>query len=126
MRARYRFYTGHTLRQCPLRARRHPGDGRRPVRGQIERYAELPKDVAGLHNYCDEIEAEGGFFKKHESAEAKAADWVFQKGKFTRGRLLAERGVRLSAAATGTFGWMLRLDDLERPVIGGKSSEEAL
>ena len=106
----FRLYTGHTLDN----AHSALADTRATaavLRGQIERYADLPKDVAGLHDYCDEIEAEGGFFKKHESA-GEGSGWVFQKGKF-KGQILAK--VAATSRGYGYLGWILRLDDLSDP-----------
>lgn len=105
-----RFYTGDTLRNAHTAL----ADTRATAAilfSQIERYKELPGDIAGLHGYCDEIEAEGGFFKKHESA-GEGSGWVFQKGKF-KGQILAK--VAATSRGYGYLGWMLRLDDLSDP-----------
>ena len=101
--AAFRMYTGFALQDAHTAL----ADTRATaavLKAQIERYKRLPQDIAGLSRYCDEIEAEGGFFKKHESAEA-GSDWVFQKGKH-KGRLLR------NVASDSRSRWMSRLDDL--------------
>ena len=105
--AAFRLYTGFALKDAHTAL----ADTRATaaiLKAQIERYKRLPQDIAGLSRYCDEIEAAGGFFKKHESAEA-GSDWVFQKGKH-KGRLL--QNVASDSRSRGYLTWMSRLDDL--------------
>ena len=115
--AAFRLYTGFALKDAHTAL----ADTRATaaiLRAQLERYKRLPQDIAGLSRYCDEIEAEGGFFKKHESA-GPGSDWVFQKGKF-KGQMLSN--VAGTRRGYGYLEWMLKLDDLsdtDRKIVQG-------
>jgi DNA polymerase III subunit epsilon len=83
---------------------------------QLDRYAHLPRDMAGLDAYCDEVRPfETEVDRWFESSEGEGLR--FRKGKH-RGRPLAA----VASEAPDYLRWMLGLDDLDpgvREVILG-------
>lgn len=78
---------------------------------QLERYAHLPRDLDGLHKYCDELlplESElERWFK-----ETPAGHLVFRRGKH-RGRSLAD----IAAHEPDYLSWMLGAEDMDDEVL---------
>ncbi len=77
---------------------------------QVERYPHVPKDLDGLHAYCDEVspfrtELDRWFDRTEEGL-------VFRRGKH-RGAPLA----RVAADAPDYLQWMLGADDMDEEVL---------
>lgn len=78
---------------------------------QLDRYEHLPRDLDGLHAYCDEYAPfETGVEKWF--AEDEEAGYVFKKGKHT-GRPLDE----VARAEPDYLAWMLGADDMDEAVL---------
>jgi len=77
---------------------------------QLERYPDLPKDLDGLHTYCEE------FAPFRDSAEnwfsTTAAGRVFKRGKHN-GTALDE----VARTAPDYLQWMLGADDMGKEVL---------
>ena len=77
---------------------------------QIESYPHLPRDMDGLHRYCDEVlpirTAVEQWFRK------EGADLIFRRGMH-KGLPLAEVAVE----KTDYLEWMLGADDMEEEVL---------
>ena len=77
---------------------------------QLERYPDLPRDLDGLHKYCEEV----------RPSPNSAAAWfstsddgrVFRRGKH-RGTALDE----VARTAPGYLTWMLGADDMGEEVL---------
>jgi DNA polymerase-3 subunit epsilon len=81
------------------------------LEAQLERYGHLPRDLDGLHAYCDDV---GRF-------ETEADRWfgtdetgalVFRRGKH-RGRALAD----VALQETDYLHWMISAEDMDPEVI---------
>ena len=78
---------------------------------QLAHYEHLPKDVLGLHQYCDEylpMESELERWFRSESDGAR----VFRRGKH-RGRTLAD----VAAHEPDYLSWMLSAEDMDEEVL---------
>jgi len=77
---------------------------------QLERYPEIPKDLDGLHAYCDEASP----FRTELNRWFQETDggMVFRRGKH-RGELLRQ----VASAAPDYLQWMLGADDMDREVL---------
>ncbi len=77
---------------------------------QLDRYGHLPRDMAGLDAYCDEV-------RPFETEVDRWFERVGDEGlRFRRGK---HRGTPLAAVASGSpdyLRWMLGLDDLDDAV----------
>ena len=72
---------------------------------QLARYRNLPRDMDGLHAYCDEM---GPFLTEFDRwFSEKRGALVFNRGKH-KGTPLAE----VAAAAAGYLEWMMGADDM--------------
>jgi DNA polymerase-3 subunit epsilon len=79
---------------------------------QMERYDHLPRDLSGLHAYCDEYapfetEVERWFERDEESG-----DRIFRRGKH-RGRKLGD----VARTEADYLMWMLGVDDMAEEVL---------
>lgn len=84
---------------------------------QLGRYNHLPRDMDGLHAYCDEM---GPYVSEFDRwFETTRDGLVFKRGKH-KGSLLAD----VAGAAPDYLEWMLRADDMPRAVL--KAVREAL
>jgi DNA polymerase-3 subunit epsilon len=77
---------------------------------QIERYAHLPRDIQGLHAYCDEVapfetEVDRWFLRTD-------AGLVFRRGRH-RGKALNE----IAALERDYLDWMLSAEDMDEEVL---------
>ena len=77
---------------------------------QLARYAHLPRDLDGLHAYCEEHAPTYSEFDRWFGPEAEGR--VFRRGRH-RGRLLAE----VAAEAPDYLLWMIGADDMDGEVI---------
>ena len=81
---------------------------------QLARYRHLPRDIEGLHAYCDEM---GPFLTEFDRwFSEKGGALVFHRGKH-KGTALDE----VAATAPDYLEWMLRADDMPaevRDVVG--------
>lgn len=77
---------------------------------QLERYGHVPRDMDGLHAYCDEYVP----FETELDRWFRATDqgWVFRRGKH-RGRLLAD----IADQEPDYLTWMLGADDMDDEVL---------
>ena len=77
---------------------------------QLERYPEIPKDLDGLHAYCDEASP----FRTEVDRwfQEKDGGMVFRRGKH-RGELLRQ----VASAAPDYLQWMLGADDMDEEVL---------
>ena len=78
---------------------------------QLERYPHLPRDLDGLHQYCDEVrpfetEVERWF------RETDDGGWIFRRGKH-RDRRLDE----VAGAEPDYLEWMLGAEDMDDAVL---------
>jgi DNA polymerase-3 subunit epsilon len=78
---------------------------------QLERYAHLPRDLEGLHGYCDQVmpmetELERWF------QEGAAGERVFRRGKH-RGKALAD----VAKNEPDYLSWMLGTEDMDGEVL---------
>jgi len=78
--------------------------------GQLERYPHVPRDLEGLHAYCEEYSPTRTELDRWFSPED--AGRVFQRGKH-KGRTLAE----VAAEAPDYLMWMIGADDMDAEVI---------
>lgn len=77
---------------------------------QMERYSHLPRDLEGLHAYCDEVapfqtEVDRWFERRDEGL-------FFNRGKH-RGKALTQ----VAATAPDYLEWMLGADDMDEEVL---------
>lgn len=77
---------------------------------QLDRYPHLPRDVAGLHAYCDEMGPYVTEFDRWFSE--KGDELVFNRGKH-KGVALAE----VARTAPDYLEWMTRADDMPDEVL---------
>lgn len=104
-----RFYLGREHREAHTAL----GDIRTSVAvlaAQLERYPHLPRDLDGLHAYCDEAspfqtEVDRWF-------QVRDGDLVFRRGKH-RGETLRE----VAATAPDYLQWMLGAEDMDEEVL---------
>jgi DNA polymerase III subunit epsilon len=103
--AAYRFYMNRTLED----AHSALADIRATAAvlgAQLDRYAHLPRDLAGLDAYCEEARPlEQGI--RHWFSEEEGGALRFRKGRH-RGRTLEE----VARSTADYLRWMLGLDDL--------------
>ena len=78
--------------------------------GQLERYPHLPRDLDGLHSYCEEFRPTRTELDRWFSPEEEGR--VFRKGKH-KGRPLAE----VAAEAPDYLQWMIGASDMDSEVI---------
>jgi DNA polymerase-3 subunit epsilon len=104
-----RFYLGREHREAHTAL----GDIRTSaavLSAQLARYPHLPRDLEGLHSYCDEVspfETEvDRWFQEREG------DLVFRRGKH-RGEKLSD----VAASAPDYLRWMLGADDMDDEVL---------
>lgn len=104
-----RFYLGREHREAHTAL----GDIRTSaavLSAQLARYPHLPRDLEGLHAYCDEVspfETEvDRWFREREG------DLVFRRGKH-RGETLSD----VAASAPDYLRWMLGADDMDDEVL---------
>ena len=77
---------------------------------QLARYSHLPRDMDGLHAYCDEM---GPFVTEFDRWFSSTPDGlVFNRGKH-KGTALAE----VAGSAPDYLEWMLRADDMPADVL---------
>jgi DNA polymerase-3 subunit epsilon len=78
---------------------------------QLERYTHLPRDLDGLHGYCDEyLPMESELERWFEATEEGTL--VFRRGKH-RGRALAD----VAQNEPDYLGWMLGAEDMDDEVL---------
>ena len=77
---------------------------------QLDRYGHLPRDIAGLHAYCDEWRLFVTEFDRWFSE--KVGELVFNRGKH-KGVSLAE----VARSAPDYLEWMTRADDMPDEVL---------
>ena len=78
--------------------------------GQLERYPHLPRDLDGLHAYCEEHRPTRTEVDRWFSSEDTGR--VFRRGKH-KGRLLAD----VAAEAPDYLRWMIGADDMDPVVV---------
>ncbi len=84
---------------------------------QLARYGHLPRDMDGLHAYCDEM---GPYVSEFDRwFETARGGLVFRRGKHT-GALLSD----VAAAHPDYLDWMLRAEDMPAAVL--KAVREAV
>ncbi len=77
---------------------------------QLDRYSELPRDMAGLHAYCDEV---GPFQTEFDRWFSESSEGlVFNRGKH-KGIALAE----VAATTPDYLEWMLGARDMDADVL---------
>lgn len=104
-----RFYLGREHREAHTAL----GDIRTSaavLSGQLARYEHLPRDLAGLHAYCDEVspfqtEVDRWF-------QEREGELVFRRGKH-RGEALSQ----VATTAPDYLRWMLGADDMDEEVL---------
>ncbi len=104
-----RFYLGREHREAHTAL----GDIRTSaavLSAQLERYPEIPRDLEGLHAYCDEVspfrsEVDRWFHEKDGAL-------VFRRGKH-RGEALNQ----VASSAPDYLKWMLGADDMDEEVL---------
>ncbi len=104
-----RFYLGREHREAHTAL----GDIRTSaavLAAELERYPHLPRDLDGLHAYCDEVspfqtEVDRWF-------QPRDGDLVFRRGKH-RGETLRE----VAATAPDYLQWMLGAEDMDEEVL---------
>ena len=104
-----RFYLGREHREAHTAL----GDIRTSaavLTAQLDRYPEIPRDLEGLHAYCDEVSP----FRTEVDRWFKATDGelVFRRGKH-RGEALSQ----VAAQAPDYLNWMLGLGDMDDEVL---------
>jgi DNA polymerase-3 subunit epsilon len=77
---------------------------------QLERYPHLPRDLDGLHRYCDEVQP----FQTELDRwfDRQSGDLIFRRGKH-RGEPL----VRVAVTAPDYLRWMLGAEDMDEEVL---------
>jgi DNA polymerase III subunit epsilon len=77
---------------------------------QIQRYSNLPRDLDGLHAYCDEVSP----FQTEMARwfQRRDPDLVFRRGKH-RGETLS----RVASEAPDYLRWMLGTEDMDEEVL---------
>ena len=78
--------------------------------GQLQRYPHVPRDLDGLHAYCEEYSPTRSELDRWFSPEDVGR--VFQRGKH-KGRTLAE----VAAETPDYLMWMIGADDMDAEVI---------
>lgn len=78
---------------------------------QLARYPHVPRDLDGLHEYCEEYSPTRTEVDRWFSAEADGR--VFRRGKH-KGRSLAE----VAGDTPDYLHWMIGADDMDQDVIG--------
>jgi DNA polymerase-3 subunit epsilon len=104
-----RFYLGREHREAHTAL----GDIRTSaavLSAQLERYSEVPRDLDGLHAYCDEVspfqtEVDRWFLERD-------GEKVFRRGKH-RGEALGQ----VAATAPDYLKWMLGAEDMDEEVL---------
>jgi len=82
----------------------------RVLGAQLQRYAELPRDVGGLHHFCDEVRPfETELDRWFQDPGGRA---VFRRGKH-RGRALEE----VAREEPDYLRWMLRAEEMDPGVV---------
>ena len=77
---------------------------------QLARYPHLPRDMQGLHDYCDE---QGRYVTEFDRwFETRSDGLIFKRGKH-KGEALAE----VARSAPDYLDWMLRADDMPAAVV---------
>jgi DNA polymerase-3 subunit epsilon len=77
---------------------------------QLQRYPHVPRDLDGLHAYCDEV---GPFETEMDRwFQTKEENLIFRRGKH-RGESLAS----VAAAAPDYLRWMLGAEDMDEEVL---------
>jgi DNA polymerase-3 subunit epsilon len=104
-----RFYLGREHREAHTAL----GDIRTSaavLSAQLERYPEIPRDLDGIHAYCDEVSP----FRTELDKWFRQADGglVFRRGKH-RGESLEQ----IASTAPDYLHWMLGADDMDDEVI---------
>jgi len=104
-----RFYLGREHREAHTAL----GDIRTSaavLSAQLERYPEVPRDLDGLHAYCDEVSP----FRTEVDRwfQEKDGKLVFRRGKH-RGELLSQ----VAATSPDYLQWMLGTDDMDEEVL---------
>ena len=77
---------------------------------QLQRYPKLPRDLDGLHAYCDEV----------SPFETELDRWFWTRdGKliFRRGKHKGELLARVAASAPDYLQWMLGADEMDEEVL---------
>jgi DNA polymerase III subunit epsilon len=104
-----RFYLGESHEEAHTAL----GDIRTTARvlaAQLQRYAELPRDMEGLHGYCDEVRPyETEVDRWFEDPSGRA---IFRRGRH-RGRSLDE----VAADSPDYLDWMLRAEEMDEGVL---------
>ena len=84
---------------------------------QLARYSNLPRDMQGLHDYCDEM---GQFLTEFDRWFSESEQGlVFNRGKH-KGTALAD----VAESAPDYLEWMVGVDDMPRDVV--EAAREAL
>jgi DNA polymerase-3 subunit epsilon len=78
---------------------------------QLERYAHLPRDLAGLHGYCDQVMPMETELERWFQEDA-AGGRVFRRGKH-RGKSLAD----VAKNEPDYLSWMLGTEDMDAEVL---------
>jgi DNA polymerase-3 subunit epsilon len=77
---------------------------------QLERYPDLPRDLDGLHTYCEEF----------RPARTGAGQWFSTQGDrrvFRRGKHSGSDLAEVAGSDRGYLEWMLRADDMNDEVL---------
>jgi DNA polymerase-3 subunit epsilon len=104
-----RFYLGREHREAHTAL----GDIRTSaavLSAQLERYPEIPRDLDGIHAYCDEVSPFRTELDKW--FRQSDGDLVFRRGKY-RGESLKQ----IASTAPDYLQWMLGADDMDDEVL---------
>ncbi len=104
-----RFYLGREHREAHTAL----GDIRTTaavLSAQLQRYPHLPRDLDGLHAYCDEV----------TPFQTELDRWFHRRGEeliFRRGKHRGEALSRVAATAPDYLSWMLGTEDMDEEVL---------